>query len=359
MVAIDWMRQIHADNPYLGFPTEKFPTDFQGWGYNSPIFEHVVSTYRPLRMIEVGTWKGASAIKTADLMKRYHIPEPQLICVDTWLGSIEHWINRVDPHHFSSLVLKWGRPDLYNTFLANVVDAGHDDVIVPFPADTSTAAKFFIRKGMQADAIYIDASHKYENVITDLAAFWEVLRPNGVLIGDDFITAVWPGVVRAVNEFAKRVGHRVDTSFPGKYLIEKKPRLGRPSFSASPKHAMMAQNSGKASIMTDACVINLDRSKDRMTRFKEANAHLGEVLRVSAVDGAQIDRSALEQEGVISSDLPYGGGTLGCALSHIELWRAASELERSITIFEDDAVTIENFAEQADAIVKSLEINGI
>ena len=91
----DWMKIIHATNPYDGFPAEKFKVDMQGWGHDSPIFEHVIHTYRPSRMIEVGTWKGASAINTARLMKRYQIPDPQLLCVDTWLGSIENWL---DPH---------------------------------------------------------------------------------------------------------------------------------------------------------------------------------------------------------------------------------------------------------------------
>ena len=222
MTAIDWMELIHAENPYRGFPSDQFATDLQGWGQESPIFEEVISTYRPSQIIEVGTWKGASAIRMAELMKRHHVLKPQLICVDTWLGSVEHWMNRNDQNHFSSLALKWGRPDLYNTFLANVVRTGHDDVIVPFPADTSTAAKFFQRKAMYADLIYIDASHEYENVIADLVAFWEVLRPGGVLIGDDFIP-YWPGVVRAVHEFGERVGQQVNTSFPNKYLIEKTP----------------------------------------------------------------------------------------------------------------------------------------
>jgi len=220
MVAIDWMQQIHVENPYEGFPADKFAEDLQGWGQNSPIFEHVVSTYHPSRMIEVGTWKGASAIKMAELMKRYHIPEPQLICVDTWLGSVEHWLRRDSPSYFQSLALRWGRPDLYNTFLTNVVRAGHSDVIVPFPTDTGTAAKFFLHKGMQADAIYLDASHEYEDVIADLVAYWKVLRPRGVFIGDDY-NPYWPGVVRAVQEFAERLGQQVNASFPDKYLIEK------------------------------------------------------------------------------------------------------------------------------------------
>jgi len=219
MMAINWMEQIHAENPYEGFPADKFAMDLQGWGQHSPIFEHVISTYRPSRMIEVGTWKGASAIKTAELMKSYQIPEPQLICVDTWLGSVENWINRDDPSCFASLALKWGRPDLYYTFLTNVVRTRQTDVIVPFPADTNTAAKFLLRKGMHADAIYLDASHEYEDVIADLGAYWKVLRPGGVLIGDDY--ELWPGVFQAVNEFAERLGQQVNTSFPHKFLIEK------------------------------------------------------------------------------------------------------------------------------------------
>jgi len=91
-----------------------------------------------------------------------------------------------------------------------------------------------------------------------------------------------------------------------------------------------------------------------MRRFKEANAHLGDIRRFSAIDGAEIDRVTLEREGVISRDLKYGPGTLGCALSHVALWRATLERGRSITIFEDDAVTAEDFAEQAARIIDSL-----
>lgn len=216
---IDWMWQIHGKNPYIGFPVDDFISDLQGWGHQSPIFEHVISTYRPSRVVEVGTWKGASAIKIAGLMKDHHIVWPQLICVDTWLGSVEMWIYHGGPN-FASLAHQWGRPALYNTFMANVVRAGHTDVIVPFPVDSSTGAKFLEHKKMQAGAIYLDASHEYQDVSADLAAYWKVLRPGGVFIGDDF-TDEFSGVIRAVKEFTAARGLTVDTSFPGKFLIEK------------------------------------------------------------------------------------------------------------------------------------------
>jgi SAM-dependent methyltransferase len=169
-------------------------------------------------MIEVGTWKGASAIRTAALMKEYKISDPQLLCIDTWLGSVENWL---DPRYFPSLLLKWGRPELYNTFINNVIIKGHTDVIIPFPVDTSTAAKFLLRKKMFADAIYLDASHEYQDVVADLAAYWQVLRPGGVFIGDDY-EPYWPGVVRAVNEFTARFRLPLNTSIsPTTYLFEK------------------------------------------------------------------------------------------------------------------------------------------
>ncbi len=108
------------------------------------------------------------------------------------------------------------------------------------------------------------------------------------------------------------------------------------------------------SVLSDARVINLDRSTDRMRRFQEANAHLGEVPRFPAVDGARIDRAALEIDGIISRNLKYGPGTLGCALSHIALWRDVLERQRSLTIFEDDAVTVEDFAGRAATVMNAL-----
>jgi len=217
----DWMIEIHADSPYRDFPAEKFPIDLQGWGFESPIFEHVIGKYRPTKMIEVGSWKGASANRIAGLMKSI-IPSPdaQLVCVDTWLGSVEHWINRSEPTMYPALNQKWGRPQIYEQFLANAIHTKNQDIIVPFPVSSIVAANFFLAKGMKADAVYIDAGHQYEDVIADLEAYWKVLRPGGVIFGDDYILG-WIGVVRAVHDFAERQHVSVDVSFHHKFLIEK------------------------------------------------------------------------------------------------------------------------------------------
>jgi SAM-dependent methyltransferase len=54
------------------------------------------------------------------------------------------------------------------------------------------------------DWAYIDSDHRYESVISDLRSFHRVVKPGGVLAGDDYGEAGWweDGVTRAVEEFA-------------------------------------------------------------------------------------------------------------------------------------------------------------
>ena len=101
-------------------------------------------------------------------------------------------------------------------------------------------------------------------------------------------------------------------------------------------------------------VINLDRDHERLRTFCEMNPHLTDFARFSAVDGRAADRAALLTEGIIASDLTYNNGQLGCALSHITLWRQAVAENRAITAIEDDAILAANFPECHHAFLKLL-----
>jgi GR25 family glycosyltransferase involved in LPS biosynthesis len=101
-------------------------------------------------------------------------------------------------------------------------------------------------------------------------------------------------------------------------------------------------------------VINLDRDQERMRLFSETNGHLVEFVRFSAVDGRAADRAALQHEGIIKSDLTYNNGQLGCALSHIALWRFAIAENRVVTVAEDDVIFAHDFASAHEAFVARL-----
>jgi GR25 family glycosyltransferase involved in LPS biosynthesis/glycosyltransferase involved in cell wall biosynthesis len=101
-------------------------------------------------------------------------------------------------------------------------------------------------------------------------------------------------------------------------------------------------------------LINLDRSTDRLRRFKELNGHLENVHRVSATDGSTLDRESLIESEYINRDLPYMAGTLGCAMSHVRLWEKAVESASSMTIFEDDIVVSRHFPATARQVLSAL-----
>lgn len=157
--------------------------EVQGWNSTHPAFAEVIGEVRPKTIIEVGSWRGASAIHMARLA-----PEAKIYCVDTWLGSFEHikdgWIQ------FG------GRPNLYNQFLENIDHLGEH--VTPICLPSNIAAKVFAHKKMTADLVYIDGSHEYEDVKADLKNYWPLVNSGGVMFGDDWD---WPDVRKAVEEF--------------------------------------------------------------------------------------------------------------------------------------------------------------
>jgi len=169
--------------------------DLQGWGADRPIFAQLMEQVRPEVVIEIGTWKGASLMRMHGLARELELGT-QFICVDTWLGSSEHWLSAKDR---ARLRLRGGYPDLYRQFIFNLIASNATDVF-PFPMTSLAAAQVLSRLGVQADLIYVDAGHDEREVFADLSSYFSLLRTDGVIFGDDY-DAHWPGLVRAVDRF--------------------------------------------------------------------------------------------------------------------------------------------------------------
>lgn len=199
---------LHRVDPYEGFPYEDYPDDPSGWGSDSPAFAGILESVRPRRLVvEVGTWKGGSAITMARALRDLG-SDARILCIDTWLGALEFWTDQDDASRYGALALRHGYPSVYYQFLANVCHAGLRDRIVPFPQTSATAALWLRCQGLSAEAIYIDGSHEEEDVYQDLADYWEVLEPGGVIFGDDY---AWDGVRLAVDRFARE--RRLEVGF--------------------------------------------------------------------------------------------------------------------------------------------------
>ena len=188
---------IDIKKDYSDIDFSGFNLDLQGWGSEHQIFKEAIGASSPYVIIEVGSWKGASAHNMLNICKAIGI-HTEIICVDTWLGSNDTlWL---DPNFRGSLRLKNGYPSIFWQFIYNMIKTEMIDSVYPLPM-TSTAAYHLLKRfEIQADLIYIDAGHEHDEVYTDISLYYNLLRPGGILVCDDY-TAGWPGVVSAINQF--------------------------------------------------------------------------------------------------------------------------------------------------------------
>lgn len=133
--------------------------------------------------IEVGCWAGATTIVLADLGFR-------VLAVDHWLG------NPYDP----LLLEKQGmEPEkVFFTFCKNVGSRLFSSV---FPlSGVSDLWSWAVRDArLQADLIFIDAGHTYNDAHLDIFNWLRSLRPGGLMLVHDYCKE-FPGVVKAVRE---------------------------------------------------------------------------------------------------------------------------------------------------------------
>lgn len=132
--------------------------------------------FDPCNACEVGSWAGYSALAFA---QTFAAP---IVCVDTWLGSEEHWTQPDAPQH--AMHRTNGRPRLYEEFLESTHACRN--WITPLPLPSNIAARVLAHHGFKFDLIYLDGDHSKEGVQADIGAYWPLLAEGGMMIGDDY-----------------------------------------------------------------------------------------------------------------------------------------------------------------------------
>jgi len=185
--------------------------NLQGWispNFHSKFTEIIVNSYnelqRPLIIIEIGSWKGLSACTMASIAKENNIP-CTIICIDTWLGSPDYWTTGInDINKGGSLNFNNGYPQIYYTFLNNVILENHTDIIRPLPISSSEAVGILNYYNIKADIVYIDGAQEYSSVFNDMSKYWKVLHNNGYIFGSNYCED-YNSIQMAVNDFSRGV----------------------------------------------------------------------------------------------------------------------------------------------------------
>lgn len=188
---------------------ELLPEDLRGWNGEADIFGKLIQQTNPVNIIEVGTWKGQSAITMAKDVPR----GTKIFCVDTWLGALEFMGETGE----RDLMLKNGYPQVYYQFLSNVVHNNCRDIIIPVPQTSSIAARWFKKQGIKAELIYIDGSHDEQDVYDDLCNYYDICTK--VMFGDDW--RYFADVERAVTRFCNERNITFDVVDDNFWIIKK------------------------------------------------------------------------------------------------------------------------------------------
>ena len=165
-------------DPYANLELREF--DPFTWEQHPEIFTDIFNTLKPTKILEIGSFLGGSARIMAKHVKAMGI-DAEVVCVDTWLGSFEHWDGTAGKVHFQN-----GRPVLYHQFLSNVVHADLQDIITPFPIDSTNAFIFLNNIGYVPDFVYVDGAHDYASAGLDMMNAGKIVRVGGVVLVDDF-----------------------------------------------------------------------------------------------------------------------------------------------------------------------------
>lgn len=130
--------------------------------------------------VECGSFIGSSAAVLGSLMKKNG---GVLICVDTWCGDINMWLR---DEFSSTMVKKDGNPRIYERFMNNCIENGLTHTVVPFRVSSTVGVRTLKVLNYTIDFVYVDSAHEAGETFMELSLFWNLLRPGGILLGDDY-----------------------------------------------------------------------------------------------------------------------------------------------------------------------------
>jgi hypothetical protein len=147
-------------------------------------------------IVECGSWVGESSRYIAELIYDRDSPNKSghLYCVDTWEGDEGH------KKTYGDIIDK-----LYDIFIYNCWQ--YRSLITPIKSLSWDGMKIIADAGIIPKVVYIDASHKYEDVLKDINTA-SLLWANAILCGDDWVVCS-NSVKRAVEESAKYLNRKI------------------------------------------------------------------------------------------------------------------------------------------------------
>ena len=223
-------KQSRLGEPYIGYtnPHQKQRNLQYKWTQvTDGILKRAVARIpRRVRfVVEVGSFTGRSTTLIGDFLRRHmptarHPDPPPLLAIDTWLGDLGMTLGR---YLTEDMARQHGQPTLYHQWLVNVIEANLSRSVLPLMATSFLGARILEYLRLQADMIYLDSAHEQRETFLEIAAYWNLLAPRGLILGDDLN---WAAIMHDVQLFA-RTHNAVLESFDGCHTTLMQPNAYR------------------------------------------------------------------------------------------------------------------------------------
>ena len=125
------------------------------------------------KIVEIGSFMGRSTHFLATAFWNANKENVKIYCIDTWEGSgKEHAHLNLDK--------------MYDIFRNNLRFFIGREIVIPLQGRSDNQEFLDRFEDGSIDAISIDGSHTYDDVCDDIDNWWPKLKPDGVMIGDDY-----------------------------------------------------------------------------------------------------------------------------------------------------------------------------
>jgi predicted O-methyltransferase YrrM len=169
-----WSNEIM--NPIYEFTNSWFEESAKG------VWDNLIPLINPTRILEVGSYEGAS---TCYLIDKIGVNKDiEIHCIDTWEGGVEHQeggsaktdMSKVEKRFLNNTQTAINKSP--NKVSLNI-HKGFSDLILSEMICSGKTSYF--------DFIYIDGSHQAPDVLCDAILGFRLLKTNGVITFDDYL----------------------------------------------------------------------------------------------------------------------------------------------------------------------------
>lgn len=176
------------DEDFLNFLSSSEPDDFSGMGaVDIPSLSSIIKSYltisnknkieiKEIKIIEVGTWKGRSALTIANTIINLNLNiKTTIYCIDqVWKGGTEYYPDNINIYKiFQNNIRKFN--ELFNI--------NEQIKIEPIIKSSEKAISLFENNSI--DIIFLDGDHRYKGFKNDISGYYQKLKSGGLLCGHD------------------------------------------------------------------------------------------------------------------------------------------------------------------------------